>query len=102
VLVEREIPLPADVKTPVMERVAGRLAREAERTVNIDGVKAFYADGWLLIRPSGTEPTCQVSAESPTQAGAEALVSSGTTLVHDLVAALSTGVPADELWCDPA
>jgi len=34
----------------------------------LDGVKLFGADGgWLLIRPSGTEPVLRLYAEAPTQ-----------------------------------
>jgi phosphomannomutase/phosphoglucomutase len=50
--------------------------------VTVDGVKAFYDDGWLLIRPSGTEPICRVFAESEGRERAQALVEHGLSLVR--------------------
>jgi phosphomannomutase len=43
-----------------------------------DGVKYRLADdGWLLIRPSGTEPVLRVYAEAPTDDGVKALLDYG-------------------------
>lgn len=33
-----------------------------------DGLKLKFADGWLLVRPSGTEPKIRLTVESKTQA----------------------------------
>jgi phosphomannomutase/phosphoglucomutase len=63
-VVKRNVPLPASTKAAVLERVRTTLGAEAERLITIDGVKAFYPDGWILVRPSGTEPICRVYAES--------------------------------------
>jgi phosphomannomutase len=44
----------------------------------LDGVKYRMADdGWLLIRPSGTEPVLRVYAEAPTREGVAALLAYG-------------------------
>ena len=44
----------------------------------LDGVRYHLADdGWLLIRPSGTEPVLRVYAEAPSDAGVEALLDYG-------------------------
>ena len=40
----------------------------------LDGVKHLMADGWLLVRASGTEPVLRIYAEAPTQDEAKALV----------------------------
>lgn len=39
-----------------------------------DGVKIYLAEGWVLIRPSGTEPIYRIQAEASTEAAAQALV----------------------------
>jgi phosphomannomutase len=44
----------------------------------LDGVKYRLDDeGWLLIRPSGTEPVLRVYAEAPTEQGVKALLGYG-------------------------
>lgn len=39
-----------------------------------DGVKVYLQEGWVLMRPSGTEPILRVQAEAKDQATAQALV----------------------------
>lgn len=39
-----------------------------------DGLKFIYADRWLHVRASGTEPIMRLYAEAPTRKGARALV----------------------------
>ncbi len=34
---------------------------------NTDGVKLNFSDGWLLVRPSGTEPKIRITAEAKTE-----------------------------------
>jgi len=46
-----------------------------------DGVKIWYEDGWVLIRPSGTEPIFRVFAEAKNQERAEELMQEGLDLV---------------------
>ncbi|MGD9315921.1 MAG: phosphoglucomutase/phosphomannomutase family protein, partial [Anaerolineae bacterium] len=44
----------------------------------LDGVKyRLEDDGWLLIRPSGTEPVLRVYAEAPTEQSVRALLDYG-------------------------
>jgi alpha-D-glucose phosphate-specific phosphoglucomutase len=67
-----------------------RLANEApahiagvavERVQSNDGVKYLMADGgWLLIRPSGTEPVLRVYAEAPEMQTVEALLAYGQSV----------------------
>ena len=56
-------------------RIAGV---SVQRVQSNDGVKYLMADGgWLLIRPSGTEPVLRVYAEAPESRVAEALLEYG-------------------------
>ncbi|MGC8841794.1 MAG: phosphoglucosamine mutase [Candidatus Sumerlaeaceae bacterium] len=48
--------------------------RDALELVSEDGLKAVFADSWVHLRPSGTEPVVRVFAEAPTQAAAQQLV----------------------------
>jgi phosphomannomutase/phosphoglucomutase len=84
-VVKRNVPLPPAVKAKVLDRVRETLGAEAERLVTLDGVKAFYPDGWILVRPSGTEPICRVYAESRDPAKAKAMCERAVALVASLV-----------------
>jgi phosphomannomutase len=39
-----------------------------------DGLRLSWADRWVHVRPSGTEPIVRVIAEAPTESGARELV----------------------------
>jgi phosphomannomutase / phosphoglucomutase len=86
VVVKAKTALPPELRAAVVGRVTQTLESEAQRLVTLDGVKAFYEDGWLLIRPSGTEPICRVFAESTGAARARELVDHGLSLVRDAAA----------------
>jgi phosphomannomutase / phosphoglucomutase len=92
VVVKQKVPLPPEVKAAVMEEAQRRLTAETDRVITIDGIKAFFPEGWLLVRPSGTEPICRVFAESRTADGATKLIEHGKGLVNELVA--SVGAPS--------
>jgi phosphomannomutase / phosphoglucomutase len=82
VVVKAKTPLAPELRAKVVGEVTETLVAEARRVVTVDGVKAFYDDGWLLIRPSGTEPICRVFAESEAPERARALVDHGLSLVR--------------------
>ena len=45
-----------------------------------DGVKIWYDDGWLLVRPSGTEPIIRIFVEAETKRRARDLLEAGKQL----------------------
>jgi phosphoglucosamine mutase len=48
-----------------MKRVEERLKAESQgQLTTIDGLRLAFDDGWLLIRPSGTEPKIRITAEA--------------------------------------
>ncbi|WP_406656259.1 phosphoglucosamine mutase [Methanolobus sp. ZRKC2] len=65
-----------------MERVKDVFVGSENEVNTIDGVKVWYDDGWVLIRPSGTEPIIRIFAESKTQERAESLMQEGVKLVE--------------------
>ena len=57
-----------------------------------DGLKAVFEDGWLLIRPSGTEPLVRITAQGRNRARAEALQKAGLECLR--AAGVTGGVAA--------
>ncbi len=51
--------------------------------VTIDGTKIMTEDGWVLIRPSGTEPLFRSFAEAKTQERAKELAEWGISLIKE-------------------
>ena len=51
-------------------------------TETLDGFKFRTADGWLMFRPSGTEPVLRVYSEASSQEAADALVQWGVEMVN--------------------
>jgi phosphoglucosamine mutase len=52
---------------------------------NIDGIRLSFNDGWLLVRPSGTEPKIRLTAEAKTEARAKQLYDRGLKAVKDSI-----------------
>ncbi len=65
---------------PLYERLRRRFADAAAD--DRDGLRLAWADRWLHIRPSGTEPIVRLIAEAPTPSEAEALVAAGRELLQ--------------------
>jgi phosphomannomutase/phosphoglucomutase len=51
----------------------------------IDGARQDYDDGWILIRPSGTEPIVRIFAEAKTRERAEELLNIGIKAVKKIL-----------------
>lgn len=64
----------------VIKKVA--CALEGQDVDTTDGLKVWYPDGWILIRPSGTEPIIRIYAESKSHDRAGELIQYGSRLVE--------------------
>ena len=83
-----KIPCPNELKEPVMDQVKERADLFGPDEINaLDGLRLQFADCWMLIRASGTEPIIRVIAESMSQAQTDELIGKGEKLVQELVAA---------------
>ncbi len=53
--------------------------------VTLDGIKVVFDRGWMLVRPSGTEPIIRVQAEGKTPGEAEELANLGVRVVGEIL-----------------
>jgi phosphoglucosamine mutase len=51
-----------------------------------DGIKLNFKDGWLLVRPSGTEPKIRITAEAKTETRVHELYNSGLQAIKEGIA----------------
>ncbi len=82
-VVKSNVPLARELRAPVVSAVTRALGDQGAELSTLDGVKAFFQDGWVLVRPSGTEPLCRIFAESRDEHRARELLDLGRNLVAD-------------------
>lgn len=69
-------------KKEVMEKLKEKI--DAKKFDFTDGIKAFFDDGWVLIRPSGTEPIIRIYAEGKSQKDAEKIAEKYKKMVEKM------------------
>jgi phosphoglucosamine mutase len=81
-----KVSCPNELKESVMARAKEKVHILAPDEINtLDGLRLEFADSWMLIRASGTEPVIRVISESMSQKQTDELVSKGKKLVQSLV-----------------
>ncbi|MGB6500541.1 MAG: phosphoglucosamine mutase [Thermoplasmata archaeon] len=86
-LVKEKIACPVALRDPVLARVTESLRVGAEKLVTIDGLKVYRDGGWVLVRPSGTEPLLRIIAEAKEFAAARAIVDRALASVREAISA---------------
>jgi phosphomannomutase / phosphoglucomutase len=81
-LLKEKIACPVDQRTRAMEHLSQAVLKEGGRVVTLDGVKILLPDGWILLRPSGTEAFIRVFAEAKAPARARELADLGIARVR--------------------
>lgn len=74
-----KVPVSQEKKEPILEALLN-LTKDMDR-ITIDGVKIIRDDGWILIRPSGTEPLYRCFSEGKTQETSDHLNEEGVELI---------------------
>ena len=78
-----KIECPDDEKEFVMTSIADEIKTTTDFELDLtDGVKILKDDGWVIIRPSGTEPIFRCFAESDSQDKADEMTDWGISLIN--------------------
>jgi len=71
----RKYPCEEGKKEAAMKKIAANLKFASAKLSTIDGLRYDFSDGWLLIRPSGTEPAIRLTCEFRKKEGLDAVLS---------------------------
>lgn len=77
--VKMKVECPDDRKQEIMDKIA--LDTKEYEIDTTDGVKIFREEGWLIIRPSGTEPIFRCFAEANNEQDAKKMAEWGISLI---------------------
>ena len=78
-----KVECPDDEKEFVMSSIAEEIKTTTDFELDLtDGVKILKEDGWVIIRPSGTEPIFRCFAESDSQQKANEMTDWGISLIE--------------------
>lgn len=70
-LEKTKVPCPNDQKEEAMEQLSEYLPKsmgDVVEVLTVDGLGIVLEDGWLLVRPSGTEPIIRITCEAANKA----------------------------------
>lgn len=86
-MIKTKVFCPNDKKEEILSRLYEKI-KEDDRIENIDrtdGLKLFIKDGWILIRPSGTEPIYRIYGEGKSIDRIEKVLEYYKKLVEELI-----------------
>jgi phosphomannomutase/phosphoglucomutase len=82
---------PNEKKQRVLDAVVQHVTtiKEVQRVDQTDGVKLFLDKGWVLLRPSGTEPIFRIYGEAQSKLQVQQVVKKYKKIVEELIGQLS-------------
>jgi phosphomannomutase/phosphoglucomutase len=82
-----KMPCPNDKKEIVMKTLADKTKNDSKviKLDETDGVKLYLENGWVLMRPSGTEPIFRVYSESKDKNIAEEIANTYKKISEDII-----------------
>ncbi|MFW9920120.1 MAG: phosphoglucosamine mutase [Candidatus Thorarchaeota archaeon] len=78
-----KVPVPPEKKDSLLHTLL-ELTKDDPR-ITLDGIKLQYDEGWILMRPSGTEPLWRCFAEARSQEKADELCARGVNLIRTAI-----------------
>ena len=88
VVVRDKIPCPNELKEKAMTCLRDELPgcfRGGRELIDIDGLRLELEEGWVLVRPSGTEPVIRITAEARSEEEAKAIAGRAREAVEEAV-----------------
>ena len=88
-LLKGKIECPNDKKQSVMDTLAQVLPSkmsDVKEVLTVDGLGISLKQGWVLVRPSGTEPVIRITCEGPTEEVVKNILQSAEEVVRTTIA----------------
>ncbi len=82
-ILRRKLEVGDDLKFEIVNSLKRKLEREYGEVETIDGVRVDLDEGWVLIRPSNTEPVIRVTVEGRSKDAAERLLERFVNMVKE-------------------
>jgi phosphoglucosamine mutase len=80
---KRKIPCPAEIHQQVMQYCREKSNQIKAKSNYSDGIRLDFPEGWLLIRPSGTEPVIRIIAEASSESRMKEISGQGQAWVSE-------------------
>lgn len=87
----RTFDCPDELKSKVVGEVARYYRNKGLEVSTIDGVKAYFDDGWVLVRQSNTMPQVKMTAEARTEKRLSAIVDEAEKVIKETIKKLGGG-----------
>ncbi|MDH4213426.1 MAG: phosphoglucosamine mutase [Candidatus Thorarchaeota archaeon] len=87
-LIKAKVRCPNEKKTHVMQELTKVLPKALENVTQIltvDGIGVILKEGWILVRPSGTEPLIRITCEGPTRKLVEKVLSTAQHVIEKTI-----------------
>ena len=88
--VKMRVPCRDDAKDRVMDRFKEKLNEQDIHMDTTDGVKVFYDEGWVLVRPSTTEECIRIYSDSKSEESALSSAEQARAEIESLVSSCSS------------
>ncbi|MFW9792749.1 MAG: phosphoglucosamine mutase [Candidatus Thorarchaeota archaeon] len=88
-LLKGKIECPNDKKQVVMDALADELPKkmsDVKEVLTVDGLGITLKQGWVLVRPSGTEPVIRITCEGPTEDVVKKILGTAEEVVKSIIA----------------
>ncbi len=87
-LLKGKVECPNEKKSYVMEKLSKTLPKAFKDTkdvLTVDGLGISLEQGWVLVRPSGTEPVIRITCEAPSQELVQVILETAMGTVEEAI-----------------